>query len=94
MKVEQFLYTHRMFVCVCLPALQSGQQSTSVNHQWTKEAVYPIDSEKGLFNLPEFILVTTANELRLDLFQLLAMDPTSPQKSYLTLAAEEVLKLC
>lgn len=51
-----------------------------MNHQRTKEVVCPIDPEKGLFILPQFILVTSANELRLDPFQLLAIDPTSPQK--------------
>lgn len=44
-----------------------------MNHQWTKEVVFPIDSEKGLFILFEFMLVSSANELRLDLFPLLAI---------------------
>lgn len=71
-----FIFFYKNMQDVCLPALQSGQQSTSVNHQRTKGAVCPIDSEKGLFIPPECTLVTSANELRLDLFQLFAIDPT------------------
>lgn len=71
---------HSVHVCVCLPTLQSGQQRRSVNHQQTKEVVCPIDSEKGLFIPPEFILVTSASELRLDLFPLRATDLTSQLK--------------
>lgn len=44
-----------------------------MNCQWTKEVVCPIDSEKGPFIPPEFILVASANELRLDRLPLLVI---------------------